>query len=638
MNRTPRTNWRDLPLSLILGVGFCSLLGFLMGLRILNWNPDLVQHWHNVFFALLSTMYLYAVLGLIVGAVFWVAIWLLSRMFAKNYRGRLFVRQWIKVYLIVSGILFVYLALTRQELRSGNFDNFLLVVYYLSALVLGWLLSASVRPRANPHSSRDRRLSLPKFWGLLVLYLIVALGVTLITSSSAKQALVLGDPGEIQSALSAPPNNTRVAVIGWDGGEWSVINEMIARGRMPNLQKLVSSGVSAPFRSLPSTRSPLVWTSIATGKVPEKHGILDFGSFQFPGMVNNFSKYPDGLGLYRLIERFMRHADLPVTSTTRRCAAYWNILSDAGYNVGIVGWWASWPAEEVNGFMLSDRFTYSLFNPRTSILSLRQDQTYPTELLDEVQPFCRLPDSITEKEYARFMPAAGGGRDYPADWSQNQYQDWNPMYQFKLAYTASESYRNAGLYLYRRERPALFSIYFQGIDMVSHFFWQYYRPHEFVSVPPEDVANFGTVIPEFYGYMDDILGEFLKTFEPGTNVLILSDHGFGFDLNPRVPFRTGEHRLHGIFVASGPQFQKGLKLDEVSVLDITPTLLHLFGLPGAQDMDGRILTEALDPDFLEAHPPQVIQSYETGRRLSSITRSAADASVREQIRALGYVN
>ncbi len=172
--------------------------------------------------------------------------------------------------------------------------------------------------------------------------------------------------------------------------------------------------------------------------------------------------------------------------------------------------------------------------------------------------------------------------------------------------------------------------------MISHFFWQYYRPEEFTAVPDSDVLRFGQVIPEFYGYMDEILGQYLDQLEPGTDVMVLSDHGFGPDTNPRIPFRSGDHRPYGVFLASGPHFRQGVVLNSTNVLDITPTVLYLFGLPAAADMDGRVLEEAINPSFLSAHPPQEIKSYETDHRASTIVRSSADEQVKDQIKALGY--
>ncbi len=93
--------------------------------------------------------------------------------------------------------------------------------------------------------------------------------------------------------------------------------------------------------------------------------------------------------------------------------------------------------------------------------------------------------------------------------------------------------------------------------------------------------------------------------------------------------------MHGVLVASGPHFKTGVRLDEASVLDVTPTLLRIFGLPTAKDMDGKVLMEALDADFADPRVP-AIASYETGIRRSTLVPSGSDELIKEQIRALGY--
>jgi hypothetical protein len=47
------------------------------------------------------------------------------------------------------------------------------------------------------------------------------------------------------------------------------------------------------------------------------------------------------------------------------------------------------------------------------------------------------------------------------------------------------------------------------------------------------------------------------------------------------------------------------------VLDVTPTILYLMGLPVARDMEGRVATEILEDDFARAHPVTFIPSYES---------------------------
>jgi predicted AlkP superfamily phosphohydrolase/phosphomutase len=78
-----------------------------------------------------------------------------------------------------------------------------------------------------------------------------------------------------------------VVVIELDGAGLDFVNELRAEGRLPNFDRLMASGASGPLQSWPSPRvmrqsgrrslaSPILWTSIATGKVPEKHGVRDF--------------------------------------------------------------------------------------------------------------------------------------------------------------------------------------------------------------------------------------------------------------------------------------------------------------------------------------------------------------------------
>jgi arylsulfatase A-like enzyme len=287
--------------------------------------------------------------------------------------------------------------------------------------------------------------------------------------------------------------------------------------------------------------------------------------------------------------------------------------------------------------MLSDRFTHSLPNPRASVLTLREGQVWPPDELDQVAGFCRTSESVTDEELRRFIPQIGEF-DFPKDWEKAAYYDWNPLYQLKTGYSATESYRGAGLYLYRKYKPRFFAFYVEGTDLVSHYFWEYYRPQDFEHVPQEEIERFGSVLPGFYRYADELLGEILFQLEPGTDVILVSDHGFGPFRNPRVTLRSGSHRESGVFVACGPHFRPAAKIEGAGVLDMTPTILYLFGLPGAKDMDGRVLVESLKPEVVDQRPPELIASYEYGpRKASSASGSLADPAIKEQLRSLGYI-
>src|SRR5262245_12627756 len=75
-------------------------------------------------------------------------------------------------------------------------------------------------------------------------------------------------------AVAAP--HPKIFVFGLDAGTWTILNELFHDGKLPNLRRLRDEGSSGVLRSEVASLSPRVWTTIATGKLPAKHGVLDF--------------------------------------------------------------------------------------------------------------------------------------------------------------------------------------------------------------------------------------------------------------------------------------------------------------------------------------------------------------------------
>jgi len=122
-------------------------------------------------------------------------------------------------------------------------------------------------------------------------------------------------------------------LLGWDAADWKVINPLLDNGLMPNLEKMINEGVMGNLSTLDPAYSPMLWTSIATGKRPYKHGVLGFHEPWDKG-----------------------HGIRPVMSTTRKCKAIWNILTQKKFKTHVVGWWPSHPAEPINGVAISDLY------------------------------------------------------------------------------------------------------------------------------------------------------------------------------------------------------------------------------------------------------------------------------------------
>ena len=122
----------------------------------------------------------------------------------------------------------------------------------------------------------------------------------------------------------------RVVVLGLDGMDPQTVDLLMSEGKLPNFARLRQEGAYGRLETSRPILSPIIWTTIATGKTPDQHGIGHFVA------VNP-----------------QTGEDLPVTSRMRRVKAMWNILSDAGRRVDVVGWWATWPPENVNGAIVS---------------------------------------------------------------------------------------------------------------------------------------------------------------------------------------------------------------------------------------------------------------------------------------------
>ncbi|HEX6862222.1 MAG TPA: alkaline phosphatase family protein, partial [Thermoanaerobaculia bacterium] len=145
--------------------------------------------------------------------------------------------------------------------------------------------------------------------------------------------------------IPVDPTGLKVALVGLDGADWQVLRPMIGKGELPAFAGMMKNGSTASLATFPDSNSAVIWTSIYTGALPGRHGVLDFFRIELPGM----SLYPvhrtffkelsgifakPGLARLRMINRYSVHA-LPI----------WEIADHAGMTIGIVdGYFYSFPA------------------------------------------------------------------------------------------------------------------------------------------------------------------------------------------------------------------------------------------------------------------------------------------------------
>lgn len=409
----------------------------------------------------------------------------------------------------------------------------------------------------------------------------------------------------------------RVLLIGWDAADWKAITPLVDAGKMPNLASLLDAGVCGNLATLQPVLSPMLWTSIATGKRAYKHGI------------HGFSEPDPVTGGIR-----------PVTNLSRKTKALWNILNQNGLRTVTIGWWPSHPAEELSrGVMVSNSYQRATgTNPLQ--WPVKPGTVHPKKLEAVLAERRVHPASLTEAQIRAFLPGLDGMSREELDRAEK-----DPRVQSLLMILADCLTTHAAAGLLMHAPWDFMGVYYDAIDHFGHAFMKYHPPKR-DHIDDWDYRVFHHCLEAGYLLHDRMLGELLGLAGPETTVILMSDHGFHPDhLRPRVIPREPagpavEHRQFGIFAARGPGLRRDERIYGANVLDICPTILHLFGLPVGEDMDGKVLL-----DLYEDEPAGVarVPSWDEvpgdhGMHPPDRQISAADSKAAlDQLVALGYI-
>ena len=371
-------------------------------------------------------------------------------------------------------------------------------------------------------------------------------------------------------------DHRRVLVFTVNGAEWDIIRPLLVRGELPNLAKVVSQGTWGKLKTVSAPNCPKVYSTIATSAAPEVNGITGF-------LVGGVTANTDML----------------------KREPIWSILSKNHVTVGMANVPATFPVMPVNGYMISGMLTKGkgcedgvLCSPKLSeVQGGQRSAVFPEKLATEILQ--NLGD--IHLDCVR-MPAEKDIRGNEAEVVRN----W-----LKQVSTIREE-QNALFDYLLTNHPTDFTMMTQSCeDRVGH--WLYpIQPHNVgYSAPLQAVSV--SAFPDQYRAMDKVLGTVLSHLDQNTTLFILSDHGI-------KPIRDveahGAHSDHagttpviakhdyedgdevpGLFVAMGPGIAKNKQIMglEISVYDIAPTILNIFGIERPLGMQGRLLQEIYSP-------------------------------------------
>jgi len=338
--------------------------------------------------------------------------------------------------------------------------------------------------------------------------------------------LLLITGGVAPRSRSAPPSapaaagagRPKIFVFGLDAGTWTILNELFHDNRLPNLRRLRDEGSSGILRSEVASFSPRVWTTIATGKLPAKHGVIDFECCQ-----NEHLK-------------------------TRRL---WEILqSPAGgsWSVGLFQWLMTWPPDPFEPFIVpawmargpetqppelgfikqmeiafqKGDVDHGLHDDAKRMKTITTLRDWARAYLEHGLRFStamRCVDKLLAAESAADALAAEAGTAKPV-------ADARGLLRYAARRTI-QLWLNGDVYLdlYRRTQPDFSCMILYGTDNLAHKFWQYHFPDDF-ALPREQAAPFAKVLTDYYEAADALLGEIVPLLPADTTIAVVSDHGF----------------------------------------------------------------------------------------------------------------
>ncbi len=264
-------------------------------------------------------------------------------------------------------------------------------------------------------------------------------------------------------------SNRKVLVIGLDGATFDIIDPLIEKGKLPNLERLMRMGTRAALKSTIMPNSFPAWSSCVTGVNPGKHGI--FWSL----IRKNGCAYP---------LRLMGSPDV-------KAKTLFDLLGSKGYRVGVFNVPVFYPPFHVNGFLVCGALTPAGAG----------EFAYPNDLKKEI--FSVVQDYKCEIDFAQ-------------------------MDLDRLATQLMKSIENREkllLHFLEKKRWDLFFAVFTETDLVQHKFWpcidsahpDHHRFH----------TSFGNFVYDIYERLDRSVGALVDAAPENTTVFIVSDHGFG---------------------------------------------------------------------------------------------------------------
>lgn len=385
-------------------------------------------------------------------------------------------------------------------------------------------------------------------------------------------------------------------VVGIEAATLDAILPLEEQGRLPFFSKILREGSHARMSTLRPTRRSALWTTLATGKFPYRHGVVGSQIFDAPFLSGNAALYllPIGIGF----EHWGTWSSGNTTSARiRRVRSLWEILSRLGVPTALVGWPLANKSNEVR-FALSDRFFHS--GSETSLVQ-------PAELAERARLFRTRVEEIDPAITSRF------GSEPPRE---------------VLEALASDLWRkDLSLFLLEDDpQVEAFFVILPGLADISRLYFGGYSAVQFKGPQDPESEQAAQLVSAYYAHLDDLLAQLWDHAGDPRLLVVVSAYGAegpgGWRETKRLllrqPAMEGYLGSDGVLLFLGEGIQSGPMLRSAELVDLVPTLLYGLGLPIARDLNGAVITAAFDTGFLARHPLTFLPSYEALSEQSSL--------------------
>jgi predicted AlkP superfamily phosphohydrolase/phosphomutase/Tfp pilus assembly protein PilF len=387
----------------------------------------------------------------------------------------------------------------------------------------------------------------------------------------------------------------RVAIFAIDGADWDLLSELANDGNIPNLKALAKGGITGSVQTIQPTVSPMLWTTVATGLPPDRHGVLDF------------------------VDR-NRHA--PVDAYSRRSPALWDISEAFGRHAMVVNWWTAWPPTS------PDTFVYDV------PVELETAAIHPAKYAPRVRQLAIPAQSVGYQQVRRFVTVSPAEFDKATD-------EHDPTNLFRSVLAKTWSDHRAAINLYNEQQPLVFMMAYDGTDAVNHLFAPFHPPYR-DGVSTDGYRKYWPTVTTYYSEIDRMIGEWMHILPADTTVIVMSAHGFKWEKTRpyRIPnggAALSDHRNPGVFIAYGNHIARGGGSHSLTLYDIVPTVLAILGLPQSGEMPGHVLTWA----FSDITPVQSVRivSYSEFMNVRPIQASISEPKrFQADLQSIGHLN